>query len=39
MEELEVKRPLGSPRSRRDSINEIDLREVGFGFLGWIHLA
>jgi hypothetical protein len=36
--ESEGKRPLGSPRSTWEDI-QIDLMEVGWEGLGWIHLA
>jgi hypothetical protein len=35
----EVRRPLGRPRRRWDDNIKIDLREIGFGDMDWIHLA
>jgi hypothetical protein len=35
----EEKRPLGRPRRRWEDNIQIDLREVGFGDVDWIHLA
>jgi hypothetical protein len=34
----EGRRPLGRLRRRRDDI-KMDLREIGFGDVDWIHLA
>jgi hypothetical protein len=34
----EGKRPLGKPRRRRVD-NEMDLREIGWSDMEWIHLA
>jgi hypothetical protein len=34
----ERKRPLGRPRHRRQD-NRMDLREMGWGVMDWIHLA
>jgi hypothetical protein len=34
----EGKRPLGRPRRRWEDI-KMDLREIGFGDVDWIHLA
>jgi hypothetical protein len=35
----EGRRPLGKPRRRWEDNIKIDLRETGFGDVGWIHLA
>jgi hypothetical protein len=35
----ERKKPLGRPRRRWEYIIRIDLREIGWGGIGWIHLA
>jgi hypothetical protein len=35
----ERRRPLGRPRSRWEDNIKIDLREIGFGDMDWIHLA
>jgi hypothetical protein len=35
----EGKRPLGRPRRRWEDNIEMDLREIGFGDVDWIHLA
>jgi hypothetical protein len=35
----EGKRPLRKPRRRREDIIEMDLREIGWGDMDWIHLA
>jgi hypothetical protein len=35
----EGRRPLGKPRGRLEDNIKIDLREIGFGNVGWIHLA
>jgi hypothetical protein len=35
----EARRPLGRPRRRWEDNIEIDLREIGFGVVDWIHLA
>jgi 3-oxoacyl-ACP reductase-like protein len=35
----EVKRPLGSPRSRWEDNIKMDLQEVGCGGTDWIELA
>jgi hypothetical protein len=35
----EGKRPLGRPRRRRENNIQIDLREIGWGGMDWIHLA
>jgi hypothetical protein len=35
----EGKRPLGKPRRRREDNIKMDLREIGFGDVDWIHLA
>jgi hypothetical protein len=35
----EGKRPLGRPRHRWEDNIEMDLREIGWGGMGWIHLA
>jgi hypothetical protein len=32
-------RPLGRPRHRREDNFKIDLREMGWSGMGWIHLA
>jgi hypothetical protein len=36
---LEGRRPLGRPRRRWEDNIEMDLREIAFGDVGWIHLA
>jgi hypothetical protein len=33
----EGKRPLGRPRRRREDNIKMDLREIGFGDVDWIH--
>jgi hypothetical protein len=33
------RRPLGRPRRRWEDNVKMDLRETGFGNVGWIHLA
>jgi ribosome biogenesis protein Nip4 len=35
----EGRRPLGRPRCRWEDNIKMDLREVGFGDVDWIHLA
>jgi len=35
----EVKRPLGRPRRRREDNIRMDLREVGWEDVDWMHLA
>jgi hypothetical protein len=35
----EGRRPLGRPRSRWEDNIKMDLREIGFGDVDWIHLA
>jgi hypothetical protein len=35
----EGKRPLGRPRRRWENNIKMDLREIGFGGVDWIHLA
>jgi hypothetical protein len=35
----EGRRPLGRPRRRREENTEMDLREIGFGDVDWIHWA
>jgi hypothetical protein len=35
----EGRRPLGRPRHRWEENNGMDLREIGFGDVDWIHLA
>jgi hypothetical protein len=35
----EGRRPLGTPRCRWEDNIEMDLREIGFGDVDWIHLA
>jgi ribosome biogenesis protein Nip4 len=35
----EGRRPLGRPRHRWEDNIEMDLREIGFGDVDWIHLA
>jgi hypothetical protein len=35
----EWKRPLGRPRHRWEDNIKMDLREIGFGDVDWIHLA
>jgi hypothetical protein len=34
-----VKRPLGRPRRRREDNIKMDLREIGWGGMDWVHLA
>jgi hypothetical protein len=36
---LEGKRPLGRPRRRWEDNIRMDLREIGWGGMDWIHLA
>jgi hypothetical protein len=35
----EGRRPLGRPRCRSEDKIKMDLREIGFGDVDWIHLA
>jgi hypothetical protein len=35
----EGRRPLGRPRDRWEDNIKMDLREIGFGAVDWIHLA
>jgi hypothetical protein len=35
----EWRRPLGRPRRRWDNNIKMDVREIGFGVVDWIHLA
>jgi hypothetical protein len=35
----EGRRPLGRPRRRLEDIIKMDLREIGFGDVDWIHRA
>jgi hypothetical protein len=35
----EERRPLGRPRRRWEDNTNMDLREIGFGDVDWIHLA
>jgi hypothetical protein len=35
----EGRRPLGRPRCRWEENKKMDLREIGFGDVDWIHLA
>jgi hypothetical protein len=35
----EGKRPLGKPRRRLEDTSKMDLRQVGWGGMGWIDLA
>jgi hypothetical protein len=35
----EGKRPLGKPKHRWEDVIKMDLREIGFGTVDWIHLA
>jgi hypothetical protein len=35
----EGKKPLGGPRRRWEDNIKMDFREIGFGGVGWIHLA
>jgi hypothetical protein len=35
----EGRRPLGRPRRRREDKIKMDIREIGFGDVDWIHLA
>jgi hypothetical protein len=39
VERPEGRRPLGRPRRRWEDNIKIDLREIGFGYVDWIHLA
>ena len=39
MGKLEVKRPLGRPRLRREDNIKMDLQEVGCAGMDWIELA
>jgi hypothetical protein len=39
VERPEWRRPLGRPRHRWEDNIKIDLREIGFGDVDWIHLA
>jgi hypothetical protein len=39
MEKPEGKRPLGSPRRRREDGMRMDRRETGLGSVDWIQLA
>jgi hypothetical protein len=39
VERPEGRRPLGRPRRRWEENIKMDLREVGFGDVNWIHLA
>jgi hypothetical protein len=34
-----IKRPLGRPRHRWEDHIKMDLREMGWGIMDWIHLA
>jgi hypothetical protein len=36
---LEGKRPLGRPRHRWESNTGMDVREIGWEYVHWIHLA
>jgi hypothetical protein len=36
---LNGKRPLGRPRRREEDNIRMDLREIGWGGMDWIHLA
>jgi hypothetical protein len=35
----EGRRPLGRPRRRWEDNIKMDLREIGFGYVDWIHLV
>jgi hypothetical protein len=35
----EIKRPIGRPRRRWEDNLRIDLKELGWGGMDWIHLA
>jgi hypothetical protein len=35
----EGRRSLGRPRRRWEDTIKMDLREIGFGYVDWIHLA
>jgi hypothetical protein len=35
----EGKRPLGTPRHRRDNDIKMDLRETGWDVMNWIHVT
>jgi hypothetical protein len=39
VERPEGRRPLGRPRRRWEDNITMDLREIGFGVVDWIHLA
>jgi hypothetical protein len=39
MGKSEGKRPLGRPRRRLEDAIKMDLREIGWGVVEWIHLA
>jgi hypothetical protein len=39
VERPEERRPLGRPRRRWEVNIKMDLREIGFGDVDWIHLA
>jgi hypothetical protein len=39
VERPEGRRPLGRPRSRWEDNTKMDLREIGFGDVDWIHWA
>jgi hypothetical protein len=36
---FEGKRPLGRPRRRREDNIRMDLREIGWGGVDWMHMA
>jgi hypothetical protein len=39
VEKPEMKRPLERPRSRWEDNSGMDLREIGWEYVDWIHLA
>jgi hypothetical protein len=39
MGKSEEKKPLGRPRRRRLDNNEMDVRQIGWGVIDWIHMA
>jgi hypothetical protein len=39
VEKPEEKRPLGRPRHRREDNIKMDLGDIGWNDMGWIHLA
>jgi hypothetical protein len=39
VENLDEKRPMGRPRRRWEDNIRMDLRDVGWGVMDWIHVA